>query len=104
VLQLCNISDTIALKLQNGQIMLRPQLPQALQGRNAIARKNEHLQLQQCLQPVRVFQKICAQVQVSELRAGVEVVDALQRIAADVERRESSEPAAASVEIKLALE
>jgi hypothetical protein len=38
------------------------------------------------------------------LRAGVEVVDALQRIAADVERGESGEPAAASVEIKLALE
>jgi hypothetical protein len=98
VLQLFNISDTIALKLENVQIMLRPELGKALQGSDAIARENEHLQLQQCLQTTRVFQPVRAQVEIRQLRAGIEIVDALQRIAANVERSESGEPAAAPVE------
>ncbi len=98
VLQLFNISDTIALQLENVQIMLRPELGNALQGSDTIARENEHLQLQQCLQTTRVFQPVRAQVEIRQFRAGIEIVDALQCIAANVERSESSEPAAAPVE------
>ena len=49
-----------------------------------------------------IFQPVGAQVKVRELRASVEVVNALECVAADVQRRESSEPAAAPVQTELA--
>ena len=67
-------------------------------------RLGSHLQLQQRLEAVGVLEPVRAQVEVRQLRAGIEVVDTLQCVAADVQRSESSEPAAAPVQTGLAFE
>lgn len=40
MLQLCNIGDTVALKLEDVEVMLGPQLRQAQQRGDAVAREN----------------------------------------------------------------
>ncbi len=60
-----------------------------------------HLQLQQRLEAVGVLEPVRTQVEIRQLRASIEVVDTLQCVAADVQRSESSEPAAAPVQMEL---
>jgi hypothetical protein len=60
------------------------------------------LKLPQRLQTVRVLQPVRTEVEIRQLRAGIEVVYPLQRVAADIERRERSKPTAAPVEVQLA--
>jgi hypothetical protein len=98
VLQLRNICDAVSLQLQHVEAVLRAKLGQALQRHDAVAGEHEQLQLQQRLKAVRVFQPVRAQVEVGQLRACVQVVDPLQRVAADVERGQAVEPAASPAE------
>ena len=84
MLQLHNISDAVTLKLENIEAVLRLHLCQTLQGCDAVAGEHKHLQLTQRLKTVRVLQPVCTQVEIRQLRAGIEVVNTLQSVAADV--------------------